>query len=427
VYDAVVGAVREPQPGLLVYSSLFPSRATPNAGLFIRERMFRVAKHLPVTVVSPRPWFPGQGLIRRFRPYIRQRTSIQELQDGVTVYYPRFFSIPLIFKQLDGTFMAVGSYLLMRRLRKLKRYTLVDAHFAYPDGYAATLLGKWLKLPVTITLRGTEVPHSRNRWLRPYLVRALLRATRIFSVSESLRQHAIALGVEPGKIRVVANGVDADKFYPLDRLEARRRLGIATDARVLVSVGALVKRKGFHRVIKVMPELIATNPNLQYLIVGGATAEGDIQAELEQQVREMGLDGRVHFLGMMPPAELKLPLSAADLFVLATSNEGWANVFLEAMACGLPVIATDVGGNAEVVCRPELGTIVPYGDQAALHDALQAALSQTWNRKLIRAYAEENAWDTRIAYLTEEITGLAVGDTTAVGAPAKIDVGTGLK
>jgi len=196
---------------------------------------------------------------------------------------------------------------------------------------------------------------------------------------------------------------------------------------VLVSVGALVERKGFHRVIKVMPELIATNPNLQYLIVGGATAEGDIQAELEQQVREMGLDGRVHFLGMMPPAELKLPLSAADLFVLATSNEGWANVFLEAMACGLPVIATDVGGNAEVVCRPELGTIVPYGDQAALHDALQAALSQTWNRKLIRAYAEENARDSRIAYLTEEITGLAVGDTTAVGAPAKIDVGTGLK
>jgi glycosyltransferase involved in cell wall biosynthesis len=412
---------------LLVFSTLFPSTTTPNAGLFIRERMFRVAKHLPVTVVSPRPWFPGQELIRRFRPHVRQRTSKQELQDGVTVYYPHFFSVPLIFKQLDGMFMAVGSYHLLRRLRKQRRYTLLDAHFAYPDGYAATLLGEWLKQPVTITLRGTEVPHSRNRWLRPYLICALLRATRIFSVSQSLRQHAIALGIEPGKIRVVANGVDADKFYPMDRLEARRRLGIAADAKVLVSVGALVERKGFHRVIEVLPELIEINPNLHYLIIGGASAEGDMRAELEQQVKRMGLASRVHFLGTVPPTELKWPLSAADLFVLATSNEGWANVFLEAMACGLPVIATDVGGNAEVVCRQELGTIVPYNDQPALQDALQAALSQTWDRERIRAYAEENAWDTRISDLIEEFTKLALANTPAVGTPAKIDVETGLK
>jgi glycosyltransferase involved in cell wall biosynthesis len=246
-------------------------------------------------------------------------------------------------------------------------------------------------------------------------------------VSESLRQHAIALGIEPDKIRVVANGVDVDKFYPMDRGEARRRLGIAADARVLVSVGALVVRKGFNHVIDVLPELIETNPDLHYLIIGGGSAEGDIQTELEQQVTRLGLDSRVHFLGTMPPTELKWPLSAADLFVLATSNEGWANVFLEAMSCGLPVIATDVGGNAEVVCRPELGTIVPYNDQPALREALQAALSQSWDRELIRAYAEENAWDTRITHLTEELTALASGNTQADGTTAKIDVEAGLK
>ena len=231
VYDSVVGTMSEPQPGLLVFSTLFPSTATPNAGLFIRERMFRVAKQLPVTVVSPRPWFPGQELIRHFRPYIRQRTLKQELQDGVTVYYPRFFSVPLILKQLDGVFMAVSSYLLLRRLRKKKMYTILDAHFAYPDGYAATLLGKWLKQPVTITLRGTELPHSKNRWLRPYLVRALHRASRIFTVSESLRQHAIALGVDPDKVRVISNGVDIEKFHPVDRLKARRKFGISAGPR----------------------------------------------------------------------------------------------------------------------------------------------------------------------------------------------------
>jgi glycosyltransferase involved in cell wall biosynthesis len=425
-YAAVAEAECEAQPRLLVYSSLFPSSTTPNAGLFIRERMFRVAKQLPVTVVSPRPWFPGQGLVRRFRPHVRPRTLKQELQDGVTVYYPRFFSIPLIFKQFDGVFMALGSYLLLRRLRRLKRYSLIDAHFAYPDGYAATLLGKWLELPICITLRGTEVPHSMNRRLRPYLVRSLLRATRIFSVSESLRQHAIALGVEPDKIHVVANGVDIDTFYPLDRLEARRRLGIAADSKVLVSVGALVERKGFHRVIKILPELLKKHPNLQYLIIGGASAEGDMRTELEQLVSRMGLNDCVHFLGTMPPSELKWPLSTADLFVLATSNEGWANVFLEAMACGLPVIATDVGGNAEVVCRSYLGAIVPFRDQTALRDALQAALSRTWDRDRIRAFAEENAWDNRIASLTEEFTALMLANTPVV-ATVKSEMETGVK
>ena len=407
VYDSVIDTESESQPGVLVFSTLFPSTATPNAGLFIRERMFRVAKHLPVTVVSPRPWFPGQSLVRRFRPYIRQKTQKQELQNGVTVYYPRFFSIPFFFKQLDGIFMAVGSYTLLRRLRKQKRYRLLDAHFGYPDGYAATLLGRWLKLPVTITLRGTEVPHGRNRWLRPYLVRALSRATRIFSVSESLRQHAIALGIEPDKICVVANGVDTSKFYPVDRQEARHRLGITADDRVLVSVGALVERKGFHRVIELLPELISTSPNLHYLIIGGASAEGGIREKLEQQVNDLGLDKHVHFLGVMSPTEIKWPLSAADVFVLSTSNEGWANVFLEAMACCLPVVTTDVGGNAEVVSKPELGTIVPFGERMALRDALQAALSQEWDRDLIRAYAEENAWDNRITHLTGELTALA--------------------
>ncbi len=404
------------QPKLLVLSSLFPHSGAPNAGLFIRERMFRVAGHLPVIVVSPRPWFPGQGLVRLIRPHYRREASREEVQEGIKVFLPRFFSIPFFFRQLDGLFMALGSYLLLRRLRKEGRFNLLDAHFAYPDGYAATLLGKWLQVPVTITLRGTEVPHSKKPKLRAPLSGALKGATRLFSVSESLRQHAIALGVDPAKIRVVGNGVDTGKFYPADKAEARRSLGIPDDAKVLISVGALVERKGFHRVIAILPELLGECPNLHYLIVGGASPEGDRRKELEEQVRALGLEKQVHFLGAMPASELRWPLSAADLFVLATSNEGWANVFLEAMACGLPVIATDVGGNAEVVCRPELGEIVPFGNQDALRDALCKALGRTWDAARIRAYAEENAWDTRVEILTEEFRQIVLTEQAAHGS-----------
>jgi teichuronic acid biosynthesis glycosyltransferase TuaC len=118
------------------------------------------------------------------------------------------------------------------------------------------------------------------------------------------------------------------------------------------------------------------------------------------------VEEHVRFLGPMAPEQLKLPLSAADVFVLATANEGWANVFLEAMACGLPVVTTDVGGNREVVCRQELGTIVPFGDAKALAAALEQALERCWDRQAIIAYARENSWDKRIDKLVERFCQL---------------------
>lgn len=383
---------------VVVFSSLFPSAVRPGAGLFIRERMFRVARRRPLVVVSPQPWFPGQALIRLLRPGYRPMAPALEMQQGIRVHHPRFLSLPGVLRRLDGWAMAVASYWLLRRL-KAGGARLIDAHFAYPDGEAATRLGRWLDLPVTITLRGTEVPHSRNPVLRRHLVRALKAATRVFSVSDSLRRLALELGVAPEKTEVVGNGVDTDVFHPVERAAARTRYGLPADARVLVSVGGLVERKGMHRVIACLPALVARHPDLHYLIVGGPGPEGDMRPELDALVAQLGLEGRVHFLGALPPAELKWPLSAADVFVLATRNEGWANVFLEAMACGLPVVTTDVGGNVEVVCRPELGTVVPFGDATALEQALDAALARTWNREAVLDYARANQWDRRVESL----------------------------
>lgn len=397
------------QPRLLVFSSLFPHKGAPNAGVFVRERMFIVGEQFPITVVSPQAWFPGQSLIRLFRPHFRPRSARREIQRNVLVSRPRFLSMPGFLKQLDGLLMALGSYLTLRRLKNRVGFDILDAHFGYPDGYAATLLGKWLRVPVIITLRGTEVPHSKNTKLSPLLIRALKRADRICSVSESLRQHAISLGVEASKICVVENGVDTVRFHPVDKLEARRRLNIPDGAKVLISVGALVQRKGFHRVIDILPTLLTSQPDLHYLIAGGASPEGDIRAELEKQVQALNLKSKVHFLGAIPSDELKYPLSAADIFVLATSNEGWANVFLEAMACGLPVVTTDVGGNAEVVCRPELGAIVAFGDRQALKSALVDASNTNWDREVIRRYAEDNSWDDRLVRLKEVFTSRRTG------------------
>jgi glycosyltransferase involved in cell wall biosynthesis len=396
------------EPRLLVFSSLFPSPVRPHAGVFIRERMFRVARQLPLVVVSPQPWFPGQGLIRGLRPGYRPAAPRHERQRGIDIYRPRFLAIPGLLRWLDGLSMALCSYFTVRRLQRRHAIQLIDAHFAYPDGDAAVHLGRWLDLPVTVTLRGTEVPHSRQPRLRSRIARTLHSASRVFSVSDSLRQLALSLGVPAERTEVVGNGVDLECFHVVDKLEARKQLGLPQNAKVLISVGALVERKGMHRVLDCLPALLDSQPDLHYLIVGGANPEGDMSAELQRQAAAPGLRERVHFLGALPPESLKWPLSAADVFVLSTRNEGWANVFLEAMACGLPVVTTDVGGNAEVVCRPALGTIVAFDDAPALLAALEAALGKKWDRDAILAYAFENQWDKRIAQLLRAFAEIMV-------------------
>lgn len=398
-------------PHIAVLSSLFPSQMQPGAGLFVRERAFRLGARFPLCVVSPVPWFPFQGLLRKLRPGWRPCAPRRETQRGFDVSFPRFFSVPMVLRRLDGLAMALGAWPRLRRLKRQGRLDIIDAHFGYPDGYAAGLLGRWLDVSVTITLRGTESRHALDPQLRPLLAAGLKRADRVFSVSESLRHVALQLGVDPARTRVVGNGVDIARFYPLPKAECRAALKLPTEGPVLITVGGLVERKGFHRVMAVLPELLHDFPALKYLVVGGPSPEGDWTERLKRMAHELQLQDCVQFLGPLPPDELRQVLSAADVFVLSTRNEGWANVFLEAMACGLPVITTDVGGNAEVVCQAELGAVLPFGDATALTEALKRALLQPWDRLAIRRHAEANVWDRRIDDLEQEFNALAAHGT----------------
>jgi glycosyltransferase involved in cell wall biosynthesis len=397
----------QPTPRLLVFSTLFPSPGNPQAGLFIRERMFRVGATIPIVVLAPLPWVPLQGFLRRWRPHWRPPAPRFEVQRGIEVYRPRFLSLPGIAKRLDGWFLALGSLGTARRLRRSFSFNVIDAHFAYPDGYAASLLGAWLRLPVTITLRGTEPRLALHPGIRKRMIRALSRADRIFAVAASLKRAAVELGIPDSKIRVIGNGVDLELFRPVPRSEARAALGLDSDDPVLITVGGLVERKGFHRVIACLPQLRRRFPSIRYLIVGGPGPEGDWTERLHRQVQTLDLESNVRFLGTMGPAALRVPLSAADVFVLATQNEGWANVFLEAMACGLPVVTTDVGGNAEVVARPELGRLVPPGDARALEAAIAEAVEAVWDHEAIRSYARANSWNERVAVLQGEFERIA--------------------
>lgn len=395
-----------PQGVVVVFSHVFPNPVTPIFGLFIRERMFRVASQMPVVVVSPVQWFPFAGLIRRFKPGFCPAVPYHEVQQGIDVYHPKFFYIPGVLKFLDGFFEAIFSYPTLRRIERQHGISLIDAHFIYPDGVAAMWLARWLSKPFCITLRGTIVRISKTRVRRKMAQWALNAAGKVFSVSDSLRQVALSMGTPEQKTLVVANGINLEKFFPEDRNAARRRFGVPLDAKVMVSVGGLTERKGFHRVIALMPSLLRRHPDLHLVIAGGPTKEGDNRQLLNEMVANLGLAERVHFVGAIPPEQLRHVYSSGDLFVLATRMEGWANVFLEAMACGLPVVSTLVGGNAEVVASPAVGRLVEYGNAAALESALDQALSQEWDHRAIRQYAVDNSWENRIPPLVAELRAL---------------------
>jgi len=381
---------------ILVLTSVFPNCEQPTLGVFVRERMFRVARQCELKVVAPVPWFPFIGFLK---PGYRPLVPFREVQDGIEVLHPRFFNVPGFCKCLDGFFFFLSSLATVARVRREFRFDVIDAHFAYPDGLGAVLLGKVFGVPVTITLRGTIRKLSRYLLRRVQIRYALASAARVFTVCDDLKRAATDLGISPDHVEVVPNGVDLAKFRRVDQGAARSGLGLPAGCPIIISVGGLVERKGFHRVIEVLPALRRQFPGLIYVVVGGPSVEGNYEPELRRLVGELELRDAVVFAGPQPHDRLHLWLSASDVFCLATSNEGWANVFLEAMACGLPVVTTRVGGNAEVVPSEEYGFLVEYGSRDDLERALGHALERQWDREGICAYAAENTWESRIVQL----------------------------
>ncbi|HKI03243.1 MAG TPA: glycosyltransferase [Thermoanaerobaculia bacterium] len=386
---------------VLLFSTVFPNAAQPHHGVFVRERMRGLpAADFEVRVMAPTPWFP---LVSGLRPGFRPEVPREEVQDGVPVLHPRFLSVPGILKCLDGLFLFLWTLPALIRLRREFRFDVIDAHFVYPEGLAAALAGLVLRVPVTVTLRGMLPLLVPFRLRRPQLRFALRRAARVIAVSESLKRDAVALGVPPERVRVIENGIDPDVFHPQDRTEARRAVGFAKYGPLLVSVGTLAPRKGFHLVMEAMAKLGKSWPTLRLAIVGGDGAEGAMLNELRQLAERLRIADRVIFAGPRPSAELASWYAAADLFVLATAHEGCPNVVLEALACGTPVVATPVGSIPELL-GPETGVLVQR-DVESIAAGIDKALSRGWDRDAVRARVESRTWRAVGREVAEELEG----------------------
>lgn len=384
---------------VLVVSSTYPSASQPTRGVFVRERIRRLAQRCQVVVVAPIPWFPLNRWIRTDRAAVPR----VEQQGGLTVYHPRFFSLPRYGKWLDGMLYGLSLALFVRRLRRTFAFEVIDAHFAFPDGLAATLLARWFRRPVVVTLRGSIVRLSRYRLHRPQIRWVLRRADRVTAVSQSLAEVAARLGRPLERVRVIPNGVDTERFSPMLRDGARRLIDLPVSSPVLLTVAGLYEGKGQHLVLEVLPSLLARHPELLYVMVGSPRPGDGYRGRLLERAWRLGIQDRVRFVGPRPHDELARWFSAADVTVLATESEGWPNVLLESLACGTPVVATRVGGTPEIVRDGVDGLLVPHGDTRALADALGRALDTAWDRTALTRRARTFDWSEAVERSLDEL------------------------
>jgi glycosyltransferase involved in cell wall biosynthesis len=366
---------------VLVFTTVFPNQAQPLHGLFVAERIRHLTAHAAVRVVAPVAWF-------------RRRAAMGGPQEtGVRVVHPAFYYVPGLCKWLDGLLLFVSALWSVRTLRRQFDFDLIDAHFGYPDGVAAVLLGRWFRRPVTITLRGSEIEMVRFRLRRMLTAWALRRAERVIAVSPQLASLALDLGTHRDKVAVIGNGVDAGLFRPLDRAPARRRLGIDPSQKLIVAVGHLAPVKGFDRFLDVAQALVAERPDVRFAIVGGAAATSGRYAErLAARIARMRLGDVLTVTGPVSRDVVACWLNAADLFVLSSEREGSPNGLREALACGCPVVARDVGDVREVV-TPACGLVLPERAGAERwRAAVRGALRQSWDRAAIRGEAARLTW-----------------------------------
>lgn len=373
---------------VLLFSSLYPSAVRPIHGIFVETRLRELIKtgQVQAKVVAPVPWFPLKA--KRFGEYAQfAATPHQEMRNGVDIYHPRYLLLPKVGMNLAPYAMALGA---LRTVRRLQREgfdpDLIDAHYYYPDGVAAGLLAKWLGKPFVVTARGTDLNLiPQYPFPRRLILETAAQASASIGVCQALMDTLGELGAERSKLHTLRNGVDLQRFVPEDRTQARQRLGLPVDGRYLLSVGHLIERKGHHIAIEALSHL----PGVTLLIAGGGPEEG----ALKTLAKRLGVAERVHWLGVVPQTDLKWWYSAADVLALCSSREGWANVLLEAMACGTPVLATNIWGTPEVVSTPAAGLLLARRDAQALAAAWAQLQTQLPTRDDTRTHAETFSWE----------------------------------
>lgn len=380
---------------VLTLSTLFPDASRPNFGVFVERQTLGLAAHPDVELRMIAPvGLPPWPLSRAGRYAALADLPEQEIWKGVPVWRPRFHNLPGTAGRFHAGMLARRLAPLLDEIRHDFRFDVIDASFFFPDGPAAVAMGRRYGVPVSIKARGADIHHwGTAPATRKQVLAAGNAADGILAVSQAMRADMIALGMPGERIRVHHTGVDLDRFAPRSAKSDEE-----TTAPRILSVGALIPRKGHDIVI----DAVATLPGVQLDIAG----EGPERARLAAQIARLGVSDRVTLLGSVPHGDLPHLLARADVMALASSSEGLANAWVEALASGTPIVTPDAGGAREVVTSDTAGRIVSR-DAAAFATAIDALLRSPPAREAVRASAARFTWEANTTALYAHLRGLS--------------------
>ena len=378
------------RPKVLVVTRLFPSASFPTLGTFVMERVRALAEHADVRVMVPTPWFPrGVPAPREWRLW-GDVEHHRVLDDGVRVTYPRYLLIPKVATFLQGLSMARAIASHVDTAYRDWRPDAIDAHFAFPDGYAAVRLGAHLGCPVVVTCHGADLrAYDGHPFVDAMLRWTMQTADRVISVSSDLRQRSIARGCPEERAVFLTNGVDPGKFALRPQAECRAQLGLPATGRIGVYVGYLIDRKNQSLIVRAVAEIRRLGGPVPLIALVG---DGPNRKRLEREIAAFGLEDRVRLIGSVPHEQVAVWMAAADWLLLSSDYEGWATVYFEAMACGRPVLTSNVSAARDAICDPAYGTVVEPTTAEAFAAAMIAASGTTFDAQRIRAYAESHSW-----------------------------------
>ena len=373
---------------IAVVTSYFPSSEEPSQGRSAYQTLRVLASKTDVRVFFPNSRYPS-WLKPRSRSYDQLNHSYSP--PDVKANYYDYPALPFVSRPFNGWSVA---RVLLPHVRNFAP-DLIVSYFLYPDGYAAVKIGKALAVPVVAMSIGSDINRIGDP-ISALHTRAVLReADFLVTVSGDLRKKAVAMGAMPERARAIVNGCDLSVFHVRDRLGARQKLHIDPASEAIVYIGRMDVKKGLRELVEAAAALHSTRPNLHVYMVG----DGPDRPLIENAIQAKDAAGYIHALRGCTFDEVAGWMAAANVVALPSYMEGCPNVILEALACGRPVVATNVGGIPEIM-SDKCGRLVPPRDSGALAAALASVLDRTWDAKSISAQWGRS-WEAVASELTE--------------------------
>ena len=367
---------------IAIVTPMLPVAHDQTRGRYIHETARSLSKLANVRVFFQSLRYPRLPGLRP-RSFLHGGVEAGYTLAGLDVEAFDYPAIPVVSRGVNGL---VSSWVLMPRVRAFKP-DLVLAYWVYPDGFAALRVARALGVPCVVGALGSDI-HVRDGLNVMMTRHTITKADALLTVSEAMRTTAINdFGAAPARVHTIVNGFNTSVFGPGDQAQARQRLGLGADEQVVVYVGRFVEAKGLRELVAAARQLASANPRFRLALIG----DGVMKAELLAMVESAGLASKVHLPGGLAPEEVARWICASDVLTLPSWSEGYPNVVVEALACGRPVVATDVGGTREIV-GSDNGILIPPKDAPALESALRVALQRHWDHAGI-ASSMRRSWD----------------------------------